>query len=250
MAATPHYDDPAFSYEKYWQSRDYEQASEELCINHLLEGKKLKVGVDLGGGYGRLSSLLRKYCKKVTLVEPSRKQRRIAQQYLGSDPSVTILPGTAEKTGLPPASADLVIMVRVMHHLPDPLPALKEIHRILKPGGIMILEYANSTNFKSRIRSLLTGQPILLTPIEKRSVSNIRRNTIPFVNHHPHTIDKLLNRAGFTVSQKLSVSNFRIPFLKRRLGMKSLLVLESKTQKRLASFNFGPSIFLLAHKES
>jgi SAM-dependent methyltransferase len=36
------------------------------------------------------------------------------------------------------ASADAVIFLHVLEHLPDPEPAVKEISRILKPGGLLL----------------------------------------------------------------------------------------------------------------
>ncbi len=125
-------------------------------------------------------------------MEPSLKQRRQAKNYLDPRAKISIISGSAQKTGLKDNSQDLVVMIRVMHHLPQPQPVLQELHRILKPGGKLILEYANSHHFKARLKSLINGQPLLLTPIEKRSLINIKKHTISFVNHSPVSIQKLL----------------------------------------------------------
>lgn len=247
MAA--HYDDPNFFYDKYWQSRNYEHASEELAIRRLIGSRHFSVIADIGGGYGRLSKFLTPYSKKVILVEPSVKQLNIARKFLsGFLNLVDLQKGTAENTQLPASSVDLAVMVRVMHHLPEPLPSFTELHRILTPDGLLILEFANSTHFKAKIHSLLTGQPILPTPIERRSSANIRRHTIPFVNHHPQTLLNQLKRSGFTPVRILSVSNLRSPALKKLLPQKTLLYLENLFQPILSSMYFGPSIFILAKK--
>ncbi|MFD7628834.1 class I SAM-dependent methyltransferase [Streptomyces sp. NPDC059851] len=47
--------------------------------------------------------------------------------------------GTAARTGEPDASADLVISVNNLHLWPDVPAALAELHRVLRPGGRMVL---------------------------------------------------------------------------------------------------------------
>ena len=246
MAA--HYDDPAFSYAAYWLGRDYEHASEILALKKLLPNKKFPVSGDIGGGFGRLVPFLVEHSRKVFLIEPSKKQRSQAQKYLSDFRNLEVLPGNTNSLPLPDASLDLAIMVRVMHHLPDPESALVELHRVLKPGGLLVLEFANSLNFKSRLQSFISGQPILPLPIERRSPANIRRHTISFVNHHPHTVLKTLRFCHFDPLRLLSVSNFRYPFLKRYLPMRFHIFLESISQSPLSKIFFGPSIFILARR--
>lgn len=243
---THFYDDSDFFYDQYWQTRAYEHTSEVLAIETLLEKKKFSNAADIGGGYGRLSKILTLFAKKVTLVEPSQKQRTLAKKYL--DKKIAIQSGLANKTGLAKASMDLVLMVRVMHHLPEPESSLVEINRILKNHGLLILEFANSANFKAKITSFITGRPILPIPIERRSLSNIKNKTIPFVNHHPHAIFKLLQRTGFVPIKVLSVSNLRFAFLKKILPIAMMNSLEKISQKTLSNVFFGPSIFVLAEK--
>lgn len=47
--------------------------------------------------------------------------------------------GTAEKTNLPDAMFDLVLCTQVLEHSMNPWEAMREIHRILKPGGFAVL---------------------------------------------------------------------------------------------------------------
>lgn len=246
MAA--HYDDTNYSYEKYWNDRKYEHASEVIAIENMLSGTKVGSAADIGGGFGRLTPLLATHARTAYLIEPSRKQRSISDKYIPEEKKYQVQSGTIEKTGLADSSLDLALVVRVMHHLPNPKKAFLELERVVKPGGLLLLEFANSLNFKSRLASLLSGQPILPSPIEKRSNTNIRKNTIPFVNHHPDTILKLMRAHHFQPQKALSVSNFRSPFLKKYLSQKALLDLESISQKPLASLYFGPSIFILAKR--
>jgi len=47
--------------------------------------------------------------------------------------------GTAEATGLPDGSFDLVLCTQVIEHCMNPWKAVREIHRILRPGGYLVL---------------------------------------------------------------------------------------------------------------
>jgi 2-polyprenyl-3-methyl-5-hydroxy-6-metoxy-1,4-benzoquinol methylase len=47
--------------------------------------------------------------------------------------------GTAEATGLPDASFDVVLCTQVLEHCMNPWAAVREIHRIVRPGGYAIL---------------------------------------------------------------------------------------------------------------
>jgi ubiquinone/menaquinone biosynthesis C-methylase UbiE len=57
--------------------------------------------------------------------------------------SVKTLRSPAEAIAAPDASFDVVTIFHTIEHLPDPMKVLKEIHRILKPGGFVFLETPN-----------------------------------------------------------------------------------------------------------
>lgn len=242
------YNDPKHNYLKYWDGREYEHASEELAISRMLKGKKFKKAVDVGGGYGRLSVFLRKYADEVTLAEPSQQQLDIAKEYLKDKPSVISKLAQAEALPFKDGEVDLVLVVRVLHHLPDPMPAFEEINRVLKKDGYFLLEFANNAHFKNRLKHLAKFQKMPLDPVDIRSAENQRADEIPFVNHNPKTVKKQLAQAGFKLEKVLSASNFRSTTLKKTFGKKNLLALEKATQKPLAHTYFGPSTVFLLRK--
>jgi SAM-dependent methyltransferase len=49
-----------------------------------------------------------------------------------------IVQGTAEQPGLPEASFDFIILRLVLEHVPDPLIALQNLGRLLRPGGRLV----------------------------------------------------------------------------------------------------------------
>jgi len=60
------------------------------------------------------------------------------------------------RTGLPDRSMDVILLYDVYHDLYNRLPVLEELHRILKPGGI--LSFSDHHMEKEEILSELTGE--------------------------------------------------------------------------------------------
>ncbi len=251
MPKADFYDDnPKYDYTKYWIGRDYENAAEEIAIRSLLEGKHFSTAADIGGGFGRLCILLQQFADTVVLVEPSKKQRKLGADFLKKT-AVTICDGTSEKTGLSKGSVDLITMIRVMHHLPDPTKSFGELHRVLSKNGLVVLEVANALNAKSRVRRLLHGKRTKRQPVDIRTDSTTEIDyDSPFVNHHPAMIKQQLTEAGFEIIGVRSASNFRLPGLKRVVPQRVLLTIEKPLQRLLAPLNFGPSMFYLLKKSS
>ena len=243
-----HYNDPKHNYLRYWDERDYENQSEQIAIKRLLKGKHFKHAVDVGGGYGRLCILLEDYAEKVTLAEPSQQQLDIAKDSLNTHPEIERKLAQADNLELNDGSVDLLTMVRVMHHLPDPEAEFSEIHRVLSKDGLLILEVANFAHGRNRIKHWLRGKRLPLEPVDIRSEANKRKNEIQFVNHNPKTVIKQLGKAGFIVEEVLSVSNLRSPTLKKIAPRNMMLAAEKFLQPALAKTYFGPSVFFLLKK--
>jgi SAM-dependent methyltransferase len=242
------YNDPKHNYLHYWDGRDYENAAEEMAIRRLLKGKHFRSAVDVGGGYGRLCVLLEQFSDKVTLAEPSQQQLDIAKDFLKDHPEVDRKLLQAEDLKFKDNTIDLLTMIRVMHHLPDPSPEFAEISRVLSEDGYAIIEVANYSHARNRVKHLLKGQKLPVDPVDIRSVKNRRKDEIPFVNHNPHTVIKQLAHAGLKVDRILSVSNLRSPALKKMVPKRVMLAIEGIMQPTLASSFFGPSVFFLVRK--
>ncbi|MGO8957612.1 MAG: class I SAM-dependent methyltransferase [Streptosporangiaceae bacterium] len=249
LAARPaFYDDSDLNYLDYWSDRDYEHHAEVMAIRRLLGGLSFRDALDIGGGYGRLSVVLSEHATKVTLIDSSSQQIELAHRFLIGHPRIECRVMDAAALRFKDQSFDLVTLIRVLHHLPDPADELREMYRVLRPGGYAVVEVANSTHAINRVRYLVRHEQIPLTAINVRSARSRQPDGIPFVNHHPHTIISQLTAAGFAVQRSLSVSNLRHPALKKALPLRSMLLAEKVLQKGLARVTFGPSLFLLLRK--
>jgi ubiquinone/menaquinone biosynthesis C-methylase UbiE len=242
------YNDPKHNYLKYWDGRDYEHAAEEIALKKLLRGKHFETAIDVGGGYGRLCVFLEAYANKVILAEPSQQQLDIAVEFLKGHPEIQRTLTQADDLKFADKSADLITMIRVMHHLPEPSVEFGEIARVLTDDGFAIIEVANYLHIRNRVKHLLKGERMPVKPVDIRSKQNQRAEEISFVNHNPHTVIRQLEHAGLRVEATLSVSNLRSTRLKQIVPHKLLIGAEHLLQRPLASSYFGPSIFFLVSK--
>lgn len=242
------YNDPKHNYLQYWQGRQYEHRAEQLALRRLLHGKHFGTAVDVGGGYGRLTVLLEDYADEVTLAEPSQQQLDIAADFLKEHPEIKRQLVQAGDLPFKDGSVDLLTMIRVVHHLPDPAPEFREIARVLAPDGYAVIEMANYLHIRNRLKHLARHEHMPVKPVDIRSAENRRDDEIPFVNHNPYTVIRQLEHAGLEVESVLSVSNLRSVRLKKLLPQPVMLGAERVLQRPLAGIYFGPSIFFLVRK--
>ena len=143
---------------------------------------------------------------------------------------------------------DLLTMIRVMHHLPDPSKEFAEIARVLNEKGYAVIEVANYAHGRNRLKHALKRKKLPIEPVDIRSAEHRNENEIPFVNHNPQTVIKQLAHAGLKVDRILSVSNLRSPGLKKVMPKRLMLAIEGVLQPTLANIYFGPSVFFLVRK--
>lgn len=241
-----------YDYPVFWEKRSFEDKCERIVLGHFcrLIGKKDTI-VDIGGGFGRLSSLYAPLFTSCTVLEPSIKEIEIGKEKLKSFPNVSFKKGSLPSLPFPDNSFDAALMIRVLHHFENSAPPIEEVKRILKPNGYFVLEVANKIHILARLRAFLKGNWSFskdLKPIDRRSQKSIEEGKITFMDHHPKKVLSDLKDSGFSVLEVYSVSNFRSQLLKKIIPEKILLFLEEKLQRPLGSLLFGPSIFILAKK--
>lgn len=99
------------------------------------------VVADLGAGEGTLSQLIAQRAKKVIAVDNSEKMVEFGQKLAEENklPNLEYRLGDIESPPIDDSSVDLAILSQALHHAKQPAKALAEAHRILKPGGRLIV---------------------------------------------------------------------------------------------------------------
>lgn len=245
-----------YDYVKYWVGREYENKAEVIAIKSFLSKiKKIHTIFEIGAGFGRLAPSYMFRAKKVILSDPSSKTLKLARKTFSRTKNIKFIHTSVENipSKVRAGSVDVVVMVRVLHHIKDVDSAFKIINRVLSKGGYLVLEFANKRHFKASFENLLKGNFGFFSnenPTDIRSAKSLRQGALPFMNYDPNRIRQMLSNEGFQIIDQRSVSNIRSPFLKSIFSTDVLVSLDALLQKPLSYIDFGPSIFVLARKRA
>ena len=98
-------------------------------------------------------------------------------------------------TGFENGSTDLILAVEVLEHVENMGVLLKEVARILKPGGWLLATTPNVMSLESRLRFLLLGK------LKQFDEIGDPTHVYPIF---PHPFGKVLHRHGLEVAQRWS----------------------------------------------
>jgi ubiquinone/menaquinone biosynthesis C-methylase UbiE len=241
----------AYDYGTFWKGRDFEHLADHIAVSRLLTmiPPPHRCLVDVGAGTGRMAPLYEMKWESFILLDPSKEQLRVAHEKLSHPEKAEFALGSAESIPLVDASCDTAICIRVFHYIESPRRAIRELYRILVPGGYLILEIPNKRHAKARLKALYS--PRTKQELASRDPKHIseKNATFVFVNHDPEAIRDTLLTERFEIIETLSVSNFRHHIFKKILPLSWLLFFEKTLQLPFAKFWFGPSVYFLVRKK-
>lgn len=108
--------------------------------------------VDLGAGSGALWEYVRDRCSEYCAVDVVR--------YEGLPPSARFVAADLNRppVALPEGCADAVLAVEVIEHLENPRAFVRELVRLARPGGWIVVTTPNQVSFLSVLGLALKGQ--------------------------------------------------------------------------------------------
>lgn len=226
--------------QRFWDQgeRQYEDRVEAIAIQRLLP-KSGKLLLEVGAGAGRNTPRYQGY-ERVVVMDYSTTQLEQAQERLGTSERYIYVAADVYKLPFVDGLFDGATMIRVIHHMADAPKALAQIRQTMQPSGIFLLEYANKRNLKAILRYWTGKQQ--WNPFAPGPVEYIELN----FDFHPKTMRQWLQRVGFRIQRQLTVSHFRMGWLKRHVPTGLLVSLDALFQPTGALWQYTPSVFVRA----
>lgn len=173
----------------------------ERDVRHLptpVEGAKL---LDIGSGGGEF---VRRAIKLGYMAEGLEFDAQAVAA--GLEQGLPILHGGLPDTGLPAASYDVVTLSQVIEHLHDPLAALAEIYRLLKPGGFFWLATPNMdapghAQFGADWRGLEPPRHLVLFSAQALASALERTGFVGIEFKSPGAVTEWFYNASYRISQ-------------------------------------------------
>jgi len=145
-----HYDlDPDEYFQHHETGNKIAAGHQLLASAELWAGGKGRV-LDIGSGRGELLSVAREDGWDAVGIEPSPQFADYAERNSGAP--VRRVP--VEECGFDDASFDVVILGAVLEHLYNPDETIREVARILRPGGALFVDVPNENGLYFRLGNL------------------------------------------------------------------------------------------------
>ena len=176
---------------EFWQSQPLRAYEAGVALVDAQRGGDAGTGLwlDVGASTGSLLVAARNAGYDVTGVELGSGQVAVCREHHGFD----VFHGTLHEAAYPDAHADVVSYRHVLEHIHDVNGDLTEAHRILKPGGHLLIEVPNFGGLRytsGRVRTALK----LSKPVWRKL--NLPEHLYYFTID---TLRQLLTRNGFEV---------------------------------------------------
>lgn len=115
----------------------------QAAIQHAYLHSSMEVA-DMGSGSGFIALGLTPLVRQVHVIDGSPAMLEVARKNLAAFKNITFHQADAFSVPLADGSLDAVFANMYLHHCPDPLAAIREMTRLLRPGGRLVISDADA----------------------------------------------------------------------------------------------------------
>ena len=173
----------------YFDESTLNSLADHALINRIKEVKPTGNFLEVGCAGGAFLSAARDAGYHVNGVEYSTEAAEFARKHFGLD----VRTGDLEGARYPDDSFDIVFMGDVLEHLPDPVTTIREINRLLRQGGILVIECPMQTN------TLFSRVGFTAYTVMGRQTA-VQLPPYHLFEYRPASMKNLLRRCGFEVT--------------------------------------------------
>jgi SAM-dependent methyltransferase len=196
-----------------------------VVAQELIKGEVLEVGCGEGRGIGLVMPRASSYSaidKIGPVVESLRKKHPAGKFHVGNIPPLSPFAD---------ATFDVVLCFQVIEHIADDHRLLKEIHRVLKPGGILLMTTPNRSLSLSRnpwhVREYTATELSVLChrffpQVQMKGITG-NKKVMEYYDRNKKSVQRLMRWDVLDLQNKLPAPLLRIPYeLMNRLNRNKL----------------------------
>lgn len=142
----PVFDEVADDYGLHAARNAYNALYDRPAVLDLMGEVAGKRVLDVGCGPGLYAEELVARGAEVVAFDHGTRMVALARERLGARVEVRVHDLAEPLDWIPDASFDAALMALVIHHLDDRVSALRELHRVLRPGGFLVVSTHHPTN--------------------------------------------------------------------------------------------------------
>jgi SAM-dependent methyltransferase len=136
-----------YVFDRVEEASEKARAKFDAFLAPLARARRLGKLLEVGCGQGQFLARARELGWQVAGVEILRPVAERARER-----GLEVFHGTLLEAQLAPASLDVVVMREVIEHVVDPVSLMREVARVLRPGGMAALGTGNAASWAARLR--------------------------------------------------------------------------------------------------
>jgi SAM-dependent methyltransferase len=198
----------ALDFERLWRGREKTTAVEAEVLRRALGEIDTARVLEIGPGGGRLSPVVAAAASELVALDLTRPFVDRLDRRWAMPPTGFRVAANVGRLPFADSSFSSAVMIRVYNFLPDPESALREIGRVLRPGGHLVFSYEPKPSLGTLAGDVRSGLRPHDGPVRSQTFARadrvpVRPSAFPAWSSTRGRIARTLVTAGFTIEEEV-----------------------------------------------